>query len=106
MPATPKREGRPTLITNARPSRSLSSAARNRRYLITMGLRMVCFGLAVAVDGWTRWVFIAGAAVLPGIAVLLANAVDLRRPSTAMPSGGNAGRELTAPGTVPGSVEP
>ncbi|MBK7272538.1 MAG: DUF3099 domain-containing protein [Actinomycetales bacterium] len=51
---------------------------RMRRYLITMAIRVLCFVLAVVFEGWLRWVFVAGAAVLPYIAVVLANAVGPR----------------------------
>jgi hypothetical protein len=39
-----------------------------------MAIRTVCVVLAVVVDGWLRWIFIAGAVVLPYVAVLMANA--------------------------------
>lgn len=97
---------RSTVITTARPSRTLDSGARNRRYLITMGVRIACFLLAVAADGWARWVFLGGAAALPAIAVLLANAADLRRPLIAPPAESEATIQLSSPGTVPGTVEP
>ncbi|WP_084634836.1 DUF3099 domain-containing protein [Propionicicella superfundia] len=106
MPGSSARRDRPTLITSARPGRSLDSAARNRRYLITMGVRVACFALAVAIDGWLQWVFLLGAAVLPAVAVLLANAVDLRRPSVSPTDAPGAQPQLVSPGTVPGSVEP
>ncbi len=50
--------------------------ARVRTYVITMGIRMLCFVLAVLVTpyGWYTWVFCAGAIFLPYIAVVLANA--------------------------------
>ncbi len=44
-----------------------------------MSLRVICFVAAVFVHGWLRWACIIAAAVLPAIAVLIANAVDLRR---------------------------
>ncbi len=53
---------------------------RERRYLITMGVRMLCFALsilfAVSLSGSWRWLSIAcliGAVVLPYIAVVFAN---------------------------------
>lgn len=49
-------------------------ARRARRYLWQMGLRLVCFLLAIVVEGPARWVLLAGAVVLPYIAVVLANA--------------------------------
>ncbi len=39
-----------------------------------MSIRVVCFVGAVLVDHWTRWVLLAGAVVLPYVAVVLANA--------------------------------
>ena len=49
--------------------------ARSTRYLITMGVRIACFILMVAVQpyGWYTWIFAAGAVVLPYIAVVTAN---------------------------------
>jgi hypothetical protein len=44
------------------------------RYLLSMGIRVVCIVLAVMVSGPLRWVFIVGAIVLPYVAVLIANA--------------------------------
>jgi hypothetical protein len=52
---------------------------RMRRYLLSMGIRTVCFVLAVvalAVLHWTvvGWVLITAAVILPYIAVVAANA--------------------------------
>lgn len=49
---------------------------RVRRYVVTMTIRFVCFGLMVLVQpyGWYTWVFGIAAAVLPYIAVVFANA--------------------------------
>ncbi|MBN8881258.1 hypothetical protein EDD28_2746 [Salana multivorans] len=60
-------------ITSARPSRTLDRATRSRRYMLTMGVRMACFALAIVVDGPWRWAFVVGAVVLPYFAVVLAN---------------------------------
>ena len=65
-------------VTTAAEGRSSDLASRQRRYLITMGIRLACLPLAVLVDGWLRWFFIAGAVVLPYVAVVIANAT--RRP--------------------------
>lgn len=46
---------------------------RVRKYTISMTIRMVCFILAFFFDGWVRWVLLAGAIVLPYIAVVIAN---------------------------------
>lgn len=76
QPAGP---GEAVRITTVAPSLTDDVAQRTRRYLIQMGVRVVCFIGAVAVDHWTRWVLLAGAVVLPYIAVVLANAGRERR---------------------------
>lgn len=58
---------------------------RIHRYLLTMGVRTVCFLLAVVTDGWVRWVCAGLAIVLPYIAVVMANAVRPRRGSPGSP---------------------
>lgn len=52
---------------------------RMRNYLISMGIRTLCFVLAVLLTGWARWVCVAGAVLLPYFAVVLANATNQRR---------------------------
>ncbi len=58
-------------------------ARRTRRYLVQMGIRVVCFLGAVAtwglIPGWISWLLLAGAVVLPYFAVILANAGRERR---------------------------
>jgi hypothetical protein len=48
---------------------------RSTRYLIMMGVRVLCFVLMVFIQpfGWYTWVFGAAAIFLPYIAVVLAN---------------------------------
>jgi Flp pilus assembly protein TadB len=60
-------------ITGARRGVSDDVDARTRRYLISMGVRTVCFVLAVVTGGWLRWVFIVLALVLPYLSVVFAN---------------------------------
>jgi Protein of unknown function (DUF3099) len=62
-------------VTEARRGTSDDLAQRQRRYLISMGIRTACFVLAVIVHGPLRWVLISAALVLPYIAVVMANAV-------------------------------
>lgn len=69
----------PVSITSARASRSSDIRKRQIRYLCSMGLRTACFVLAVVTTGPLRWVFVAGAIILPYIAVVLANATDQRQ---------------------------
>ena len=62
-------------ITTATVPRSQDIAARQRRYLFSMSIRTVCFILAIIFRSTPAWpYFIAGAIVLPYIAVVLANA--------------------------------
>ena len=66
-------------ITTAAQSRAQDIATRQRRYIISMSVRVVCFVGAVAVGpGWLRWVLVAGAVLLPYVAVVLANGTDNR----------------------------
>ncbi|GIG35630.1 DUF3099 domain-containing protein [Cellulomonas pakistanensis] len=70
-------------ITSAPEPLGADQARRARRYLIQMGIRVVCFVVAVLtwtrVPGWVSLVLIVGAVVLPYIAVLFANAGRERR---------------------------
>ncbi|MFE5310250.1 DUF3099 domain-containing protein [Isoptericola sp. NPDC056605] len=62
-------------ITSAPEPLEEDQARRTRRYLIQMGIRIVCFVGAVLVDVlWIRLVLVAAAVVLPYSAVLFANA--------------------------------
>ncbi len=61
-------------ITDAQRALSVEQAGRTRRYLISMGIRTACVILAIFVPGWPRWVLIAGAVLLPYLAVVVANA--------------------------------
>lgn len=60
-------------ITSAPESVKLERQARTRRYLISMGIRTICFIGAIVASGPLRWVLVAGAIGLPYIAVVLAN---------------------------------
>ncbi|MFM2438821.1 MAG: hypothetical protein RLZ55_1646 [Actinomycetota bacterium] len=60
-------------ITDAHVGLSEDQQARTRRYLISMAVRTVCFLGAVVADGWLRWTLVAGAVLLPYIAVVIAN---------------------------------
>jgi hypothetical protein len=72
-------EARPVRITTAASSRADDISHRQRRYLISMGIRTLCFLGAVAVgDNWLRWVLFAGAIFLPYVAVVMANATNNR----------------------------
>jgi len=68
----------PVSITSARSSRSADIKRREVKYLISMGIRTICFVLAVVLSGPLRWVMVTGAFVLPCFAVVIANAADGR----------------------------
>lgn len=61
-------------VTSAQESLSEEQRRRTRRYLISMSIRTVCFIAAIVAHGWLQWAFLAGAAVLPYLAVIAANA--------------------------------
>ena len=61
-------------ITGARESLTDDMRSRQRRYLVSMGVRTVAFVSAVAfLHGWARWAGVALAVVLPWFAVVGAN---------------------------------
>ena len=61
-------------ITGAQTSLSQDQSGRQRRYLISMGLRTACFVGGILAEGVLRWVLIVGAVALPYFAVVIANA--------------------------------
>lgn len=70
-------------ITNAPVSHEREIWLRQRRYMISMGIRTACFVAAVLVgSGWLRWVLIGGALVLPYVAVVMANSAAPQIPDT------------------------
>jgi type III secretory pathway component EscV len=87
-------------ITDAQRPLSVEQAGRTRRYLVSMGIRTACVISAIFVPGWPRWVLIAGAVVLPYLAVVVANAGRENdepgqagvsdQPRTALPASGTA----------------
>ena len=83
-------------ITTARSSAAEDMRARQRRYAVSMTIRLVCFVGAVAVGpGVLRWVLVAAAVFLPLFAVIMANANDQRDDGFSLPSNAGA-HELTA----------
>ncbi len=82
-------------ITTAAPSRREEIAARQRRYLISMAIRTGCvIGAVVVGSGPLLWAFIAGAVLLPYVAVVMANATDRRISDDELPSAPSSTREL------------
>jgi xanthine/uracil permease len=65
----------PVLVTTAPVSPRDERRQRERRYLITMAVRVVAFIVAVVfATGWIRVIAVILALVLPWVAVVLANA--------------------------------
>lgn len=66
------------MVTEAKLSRSAEINQRERRYLVMMGIRVICFGLAIVMfvyhAGWFALIPAAGAILLPYFAVVVANA--------------------------------
>jgi hypothetical protein len=69
------RRPEPVLITEAEPSMAEQTAFRKKRYAITMGIRIVCLLLAAVFYKivWLMLILAVLGAVLPWIAVLMAN---------------------------------
>jgi hypothetical protein len=106
-PKSRTKNPRPALITSARVPKSLDADQRNKRYLISMLVRVMCFlGGCFTPSPW-NWVLFAGAAIIPPVAVMLANAVDLRSHGQAGPlSEPLVGvRQLPSGDVLAGSVE-
>jgi hypothetical protein len=80
-PRKPSKRSRSVLITDLGASRTAEIRERERRYVITMLFRAVCFVAATLLfHGAARWFAIGVAIMLPWLAVVLANAPK-RRPS-------------------------
>jgi hypothetical protein len=101
--ATPHRGTVVQSVTSAPESLAAEQAARIKRYLLTMGVRTVCFLLAAvtASRGAAWWVwgtFALLAVVLPYVAVVMANAVR--------PRAGGASEPVTPRDDGPPQIEP
>jgi peptidoglycan/LPS O-acetylase OafA/YrhL len=94
----------PIRITTAPTSPNADIAARQRRYLIAMGIRTLCFlmvaflAITHAGPSWFPWIFVVGALVLPYVAVVMANAADTKSDAFELRDGSSHDRELP-PGT-------
>ena len=70
-----RKEPDPIRITTATRSHTDDIRGRQRRYVISMTIRTICFLLAVVSMGhWFMWVFLVASFVLPYVAVVIANA--------------------------------
>jgi hypothetical protein len=92
-------------ITSALPAKSVGISSRQTRYLISMGVRTLCFVLAIVTTGTLRWIFLAGAFFLPYFAVVIANSGS--RPDTGAPEPFDPTERLALPGSyAAGAIPP
>lgn len=87
-------------ITTAGSSPEADLARRQRKYVIAMTIRTLCFiGAAITGAAGIHWlwpILIAGAIILPYVAVVMANANDSRSTELPLTGGGDAQRQLRA----------
>ena len=61
-------------ITEAQSGLADDQLGRQRRYMIGMSIRTLCFIGAMFSSGLARWIMVVGAVALPYFAVIIANA--------------------------------
>src|SRR5256885_8502897 len=94
----------PIRITTASAGAAADIASRQKRYVITMGVRTLCFVvvalLAMTHAGpvWLPWIFVVGAVFLPYVAVVMANASNTKSDGFELRDGSSQDRQLP-PGT-------
>jgi hypothetical protein len=82
-------------ITTAGASRAEDIAARQKRYVLAMGFRTLCFVAAIVVTiTWVRVLLIVAALILPYVAVVMANASASKSDEFALVDGASANREI------------
>jgi Protein of unknown function (DUF3099) len=81
----PRSDDEPISISAVRPSKSSDIRSREIKYLVSMGIRTVCFILAIVISSPLRWGFVAAAFVLPYFAVVIANAASHTDPEGFQP---------------------
>lgn len=89
-------------ITTAGTGPQADIARRQRRYVIAMSIRTLCFiGAAISGAAGVHWLWpllIAGAIILPYVAVVAANAENSRSTELPLTGGGDAQRQLGTKG--------
>jgi Protein of unknown function (DUF3099) len=100
-----RHHGQAVRITTAASSRADDIAARQRRYVVSMGIRTVCFVAAIVADGWLRWTLIVAALMLPYVAVVMANNTATKSDGFALQDGEYTRPELTDPQQSEGRPE-
>ncbi|MEZ5094953.1 MAG: DUF3099 domain-containing protein [Nocardioides sp.] len=101
-PAGRRGDGEAIRITTAGTSARDENLARQRRYLLSMAVRTLCFVGALAVGGgWLRWVLLAGAVFLPYLSVVAANTSSTGDDGFVLPEVEDQSRPLGAGFTSP-----
>jgi fatty acid desaturase len=99
------REPQAVRITSAAASREEDIAARQKRYLLSMGIRTVCFVGAILASllgiQWLWPILIVAALVLPYVAVVMANAATTKGDGFALLDEADRRPELGAGGKGP-----
>ena len=94
--ARPKRrEQTPIRITTASAGARADIASRQKRYVITMGIRTVCVVACIFTPGWWLLIPALGAIVLPYVAVVMANAANTKSDGFELRDGSSRDRQLT-----------
>ncbi|HEX4685817.1 MAG TPA: DUF3099 domain-containing protein, partial [Nocardioides sp.] len=90
----------PIRITTASAGVGADIASRQKRYIVTMGIRTLCF-VAVAIlamshlgPGWLPWIFVIGAVILPYVAVVMANAASTKSDGFELRDGASQDKQL------------
>ncbi len=100
MARTKRGSDAPVRITTASAGAGADIDSRQKRYIVTMGIRTLCF-VAVAVlamthvgPTWLPWIFVIGAVVLPYVAVVMANATNTKSDGFELRDGASQDRQL------------
>ena len=78
-------------VTSLPPSPDAERRSRMIKYTVAMSIRLVCFIVAIFIHNWWALIPIAGALLLPYVAVVLANTVmqppltEVERPGNLVP---------------------
>ena len=98
--ARTKRGEIPIRITTASAGADADISSRQKRYVITMLIRTLCFVIVAVLaithagPGWLPWVFIGGAVFLPYVAVVMANAASTKSDGFELRDGSSQDRQL------------
>ncbi len=87
----------PQSITSLPESPDVDLRRRTTRYLIAMGVRVVCILLCFFVQGWWLVLPILGAVILPYVAVVVANAAQNRGGQVLRPGSAALVRQESGP---------